>query len=176
MSDAYTQYEEFMTRAGFSKDQGMLDKPGFLRVWTKYFPWLKTSHNESMPFKCHVCEDLEVSPSRTYTCMTPYSSAAYNLSPASFWQNLIKQNQRDPKRLSVLRLVQYDHLVFQQEERQMYYTRRQQAINQPHLYTSLTIDGMQQRTCLVPRKSKFEYPQTKLNQKLIGVLVHGGYE
>lgn len=81
--------------------------------------------------------------------------------------------EKDPKRLGVLRLMQYDHRLFQQAERQAYYSRRMLAVSHPQLYLSLIVDGMQQATCEIPKKFRFEYSGDKLKQKLVGVLVHG---
>lgn len=84
--------------------------------------------------------------------------------------------EKDPKKQSVLRLLQYDHRLFQQAERQAYYGRRLLAQSHPENYVSLIVDGMQQSTCEIPKKFKFEYKGTTMTQKLIGVLVHGNKE
>jgi len=91
------------------------------------------------------------------------------------WQNLLA-HEKDPSAIGALRLLQYDHLLFQQEERQQYYRRRQESMTQPHLCISIIFDGMQQATCEIPKKSKYEYPEKKLRQKLVGVLYHGSDE
>jgi hypothetical protein len=83
---------------------------------------------------------------------------------------------KDPKKLSLLRLLQYDHRLFQQAERQIYYNKRMLAAKHPELYTSMIVDAMQQATTDIPKRNHFSYEGPKLTQKLIGVLVHGAEE
>lgn len=90
-------------------------------------------------------------------------------------QHLVK-TEKDPKRLGLLRLLQYDHRLFQQAERQVYYNKRILAAKHPELYTSLIVDGMQQSTSDIPKRNHFAYDGPTLNQKLIGVLAHGSEE
>ena len=71
-----------------------------------------------------------------------------------------------------IRLLQYDHSLFQQAERQAYYSKRALAQNYPEEFSSLIIDGMQQATTKIPRKSVYAYDQERLDQKLVGVLAH----
>ena len=113
-------------------------------------------------------------------------------------QNFVKE-EKDPRILSLLRHYQYEHRVFQQKERECYYSKRMLAQKEPAKYLSLICDGMQQATCAVPSKVctsppyrsrtgligvtwpgcdvvvqiKFEHGKKKLEQKLIGVIVHG---
>ena len=82
----------------------------------------------------------------------------------------------DTKKLGLLRLLQYDHRLFQQAERQCYYSKRVLAQNHPDLYLSMIVDGMQQRTTDIPKRNHFSYEGEKLCQKLTGVLVHGAEE
>ena len=72
--------------------------------------------------------------------------------------------------------MQMEHLLFQQAERTCYYHRRNQALYDPENFTSINCDGMAQATCNIPRKCKFEHDGHTLNQKLVGVLVHGRKE
>lgn len=76
----------------------------------------------------------------------------------------------------MLRHLQYEHRLFQMSERQMYYSRRLLAQQHPELYTSIIIDGMTQSTTAIPVKAHFSFETKKLEQKLIGVLVHGSGE
>lgn len=76
-------------------------------------------------------------------------------------------------RLRALRLLHMEHLLFQQSERNHYYMRRNQAVTNPTMYCSMIMDAMAQYVCRIPRKSKFDYDKATLDQKLIGVLVHG---
>lgn len=87
-------------------------------------------------------------------------------------QNLIMLAAPGSKRLRALRVLQMEHLLFQQAERNAYYARRHDAVTKPEEYTSLNCDGMTQIICNIPRKYKFEYSARTLNQKLVGVLVH----
>lgn len=75
--------------------------------------------------------------------------------------------------VAALRLFQYDHILFQQVERNMYYLKRQLAHDYPREVASLICDGMQQATCLIPRKRAHAYNHEKLEQKLVAVLAHG---
>lgn len=86
------------------------------------------------------------------------------------------RHEKDPKKLGLLRLLQYDHRLFQQAERQSYYNKRMLAQQHPELYCSMIVDGMQQATTDIPKRNHFSYEGAKLSQKLIGVLVHGANE
>jgi len=72
-----------------------------------------------------------------------------------------------------LRVFQLEHRLFQQQERKHYYRRQQLACSDPDNNTSLIIDGMTQATCSIPRKYKYHYTEETLDQKIIGVLIHG---
>lgn len=78
--------------------------------------------------------------------------------------------------MAVLRLLQFDHRIFQQAERTYYYNRRTAAQTNPETVVSAIVDGMQQSTCEIPKKFKYEYKGELLKQKLIGVLFHGNQE
>ena len=90
-------------------------------------------------------------------------------------QRLIKNATSEIARRS-LRLFQVEHLLFQQGERNCYYKRRTKAVTEPDRYTSLIIDATAQYVCRTPRKFRFEYKGKTLEQKLVGVLVHGAKE
>lgn len=75
--------------------------------------------------------------------------------------------------VAALRLYQYDHILFQQAERNIYYLKRQLAHDYPKEIASIICDGMQQATCLIPRKRTYAYDLEKLEQKLVAVLAHG---
>lgn len=45
-------------------------------------------------------------------------------------------------------------------------------MERPDAYDSIICDGMQQATCLIPRKRKFAYDHERLSQKLVGINVH----
>lgn len=77
--------------------------------------------------------------------------------------------------VTALRLLQYDHLLFQQAERQAYYSRRMLAQQYPDKFTSMIVDGMQQATTQVPRKMVYANEVKRFEQKLVGVLVHGSH-
>lgn len=95
--------------------------------------------------------------------------------PAPSLQELFRR-EKDPDTKVVLRHLQYEHRVFQMSERQQYYSRRLLAQQQPHLYTSIIIDGMTQATTAIPTKARFSFETRKLEQKLIGVLCHKAEE
>jgi hypothetical protein len=173
--EVYEQYKQFMRRAGFTFDQGIMGYSGFVRVWKNHFPWLHTSENKKIKSKCMVCEDLEVGLYVGIDRSIVLRAANRSSIEPSTSQNLLA-HERDPSAIGALRLLQYDHLLFQQEERQQYYKRRQESMTQPHLSASLIFDGMTQATCEIPKKNKYEYPETKLKQKLVGVLYHGSDE
>lgn len=86
------------------------------------------------------------------------------------------QREKNQETLIVLRHFQYDHRLFQQGERLQYYSRRMLAIKNPHHYCSMIVDGMTQATTAIPNKADFAYNDKRLEQKLIGILVHGAGE
>ena len=75
--------------------------------------------------------------------------------------------------MRALRILQLEHRLFQQAEQTHYYYRRHQAMEEPHKYCSIAIDGADQRVCSIPSKCHYEYGNIKLKQKLVGALVHG---
>lgn len=89
------------------------------------------------------------------------------------WQVLLKRYlNTDHGVVACLRLFQYDHNLFQMAERDMYYKRRTKAQNEPHKFTSIIADAMQQATTRIPRKVQHAYEGDRLEQKLMGVLAH----
>jgi hypothetical protein len=58
--------------------------------------------------------------------------------------------------LSVLQHFRYEHIVFQQKEREVYYSKRLLAMKDPERFISLIIDGMQQATTAIPSKVSHE--------------------
>ena len=79
----------------------------------------------------------------------------------------------DLKKRRTLRVLQLEHRLFQQAERNCYYHRRNLAMVDPQNFTSMNADGMTQQVCNVPRKAHYDYDGRTLNQKIVGVLVHG---
>jgi hypothetical protein len=72
--------------------------------------------------------------------------------------------------LSVLRLYQYEHRVFQQREREGYYSKRLLAAKHPDRYLSLICDGMQQATTALPAKVCSSVAARSLIPRLLCVL------
>lgn len=83
------------------------------------------------------------------------------------------QMERNHRRLRILRILHMEHLLFQQNERNHYYHRRNLACVDPENFTSMICDAMAQASCKIPRKLHYEYAGRLMEQKLVGVLVHG---
>lgn len=81
--------------------------------------------------------------------------------------------ERNPRRLRLLRTLHMEHLLFQQNERNHYYHRRNLACLDPDNFTSMICDAMAQASCKIPRKLQFDYKGDLMDQKLVGILVHG---
>lgn len=62
------------------------------------------------------------------------------------------ENESDPRLVSILRHYQYEHRVFQQRERECYYSKRMLSAKEPLKYMSWICDGMTQATVALPIK------------------------
>jgi len=58
-------------------------------------------------------------------------------------------------------------------ERHAYYNRRLHSIRDPENVWSIIIDGMQQDHCYLPHTAGTKMFKNRLNQHILGVLVHG---
>ena len=103
----------------------------------------------------------------------PYSGPPLHGSRVSCQVLLKKYMHTDHGVVATLRLFQYDHILFQQAERDMYYMRMGLAIRHPKDFASLIADAMQQATTRIPRKMIYKYDGARMEQKLMAVLAHG---
>lgn len=62
------------------------------------------------------------------------------------------QKEQDTRLVSLLRHYQYEHRVFQQRERECYYSKRMLAQKEPLKYMCWICDAMQQATVALPIK------------------------
>lgn len=149
--EVYYQLANYMISAGYSYTEDVISIKHFYKLWKSEFWWLKTRQTKTIMNKCKVCEDLEVGVGLIWGHSCAMSYPVLSAFHALRCQNHAK-HERDPKVLSLLRHYQYEHRVFQQSERECYYSKRMLAQKEPKKYMSMICDGMQQATCALPSK------------------------
>ena len=114
----------------------------FNQLWTEFFPSFRIRSGKRAS-TCKTCGDFKVK----------------------------LASERDPAKRRQLEDERRDHWEHIREERHRYYFRQKLAMEYPHLYLSIIIDGMDQSTCELPNTGDGQHIH-KLGVKVTGAIVH----
>ena len=114
-------------------------------VFNTEMPHIRLSRNKGTFSTCKICDNYQI--------------------------RILASTSKDER--DKLKRWRKDHVAKQRKERDAYYFHREQAVMYPDQYLSIIVDGMSQdKTNLPIGSSKIEL-STNLEQRTIGVTVHG---